>query len=96
MLDIYFGERGAKPTLQLSNMAFRSHWDAIQTFSSRVGVEFSLYRDFSLVPDQCKIFAEILEAEDLRGEELGEPILRFLILLWKAVAKNKNLYFVGD
>lgn len=96
MLDVYFDIRGSKPSLQLSNKAFSSHWEDLQQFSSETGVEFSLYRDFCLNPEQCKRLAEILSDEGVSEKELGEPIVRLLVLLWKAAAMGKNLIFVGD
>jgi hypothetical protein len=75
---------------------FRSYWDILQEFTARSGIDFNFYSDFKLNPEHCKLLVEILEGKDLGEKENNVSILRFVSLLWKAVALNKTVLFLGD
>ena len=96
MLDVYLNERRGAPLLCIAPSSFASYWGVLQDFSSATGVSFDFYGDFILNFSQCRMLAELLDSADVFRQELDVKIIRLYALLWRVVAIQGSLMFVGD
>jgi glutaredoxin-related protein len=96
MLDIYFERNQSRPDLQLNSQNFGQYWDCLQEFQSITGVNFDFYSDFLLNPNQVKIMITLLDKKNIFNDEKNNELIKFYALLWKSVAENRMLHFVGD